>query len=174
MLKYDDFAMPSLENIENMAKCYADMERNNSLSKDAKNKENCADNEFVQRKNDKEYGRQLELREDFKILNEIYENIYQSYNIIYNLYKMYGKNRKFYILSENLAKIKLDYESDFIDYNLKLQNKKYSFAESTVAYDLIKIWCKICKLILNNLKEEMLKNKYLTYFIDLIAEMSKY
>ncbi len=167
MIKYDDFAMPSLENIENMAKSYADMERKIKESDKNTNKCDC-ENERMQK------VKKRAEKEDYALIDNLYECIYQSYNIVCNLFNVYPKNRKFFILSEMLAKIKVDYESDFIDYNLKLPNNKYSFSESTVAYDLIKSWCKVCKLCICNIKNEELKNKYLSYFIDLIAEIVKY
>lgn len=167
MIKYDDFAMPSLENIENMAKSYAEMEKNIIDNKKLGNEYGC--------KNGNELNcKHISEKEDYELINHIYETVYQSYNIACNIFNIYPKNRKFYVLSEMLAKIKINFESDFIDYNLKLPNNKYSFAESTVAYDLIKSWCKTCKLCICKFKNENIKNKYLNYFIDIIIEMVKY
>ncbi|MBQ8748863.1 MAG: hypothetical protein IJZ29_00120 [Clostridia bacterium] len=150
MVKYDDFAMPSLENIENMAKAYAEMEKQYIEEK----KKNCC--------------------EDYNSLQQIYENIYCSFDILNKISAIYPKNRKFTILCEKVTKLKLEFESEFVKYELKLPNTKYTFAESTIIFDLIKQWAEVASLCLNNVKD-VNKSKYFTLkHIELIREVIKY
>ena len=150
MIKYDDFAMPSLENIENMAKAYAKMEKNYLSNKE------CA------------------LKEDFKVLQIIYNNIFISYDILVKLCSLYPKNRKFNILSEKNAKLKLEFESDYIDYELSIPNEKYTFAESSISYDLTKLWADTITQCLQNLKNTEQMKKISLMVIELIKEIIKY
>lgn len=150
MIKYDDFAMPSLENIENMAKAYAKMEKNYLSNKE------CA------------------LKEDFKVLQNIYNNIFISYDILVKLCSLYPKNRKFNILSEKNAKLKLEFESDYIDYELSIPNEKYTFAESSISYDLTKLWADTITQCLQNLKNTEQMKKISLMVIELIKEIIKY
>lgn len=153
MIKYDDFAMPSLENIENMAKAYAEMERN-TLNAGG--------------------GNGGKVKEDYSVVADVYESIFHTFSVLSSLSSFYPKNRKFFILSEKVAKIKAEFESDFLEYNLKIPTTKYSFAESTVAYDLIRVWCKVCTKLLGEFKSREVKVKYLNSLLDLISEMVKY
>ena len=149
MIKYDDFALPSLENIENMARAYSEMEKRYLSNDELKN-------------------------EDAKIVQEIYDNLFSSYDIVSKLCEIYPKNRKFLIIGNMLTKLKVNFESDFINFELDLPNNKYTFSESTIIYDLIKIWAKCIMLFTNEVKHVNTSKKYITELITLINEIIKY
>lgn len=148
MQKYDDFAMPSLENIENMAKAYTRMEK-----------------EYLK---DKQYK-----SVDENTIQKVYENIYNSYNILVKLCDICPKNRKFFILCEQLGKMKINFESDFVQNKLLPPTSIYTFTESSISYDLINVWCD-CILMLEKYMDNSTIKNYLIGMIKLIKEIVKY
>lgn len=148
MMKYDDFALPNLEMIEGMAKEYAKVE------KEGKNKE-------------------LN-KEDFIALQQIYDDVYACYNIITRLYAIYPKNRKFYVLSEKISKMKNEFESEFVDYELQINNEKLTISESTVVFDLIKIFARLIKSFLSEVSRVELGKKFVFEILEIISEIIKY
>lgn len=150
MNKYDDFAMPSLENIENMAKAYAKMEKQYLLDKE--------DN----------------INENSEVVIDVYYDIFESLDVVSKLCDMYPKNRKFLILKEKITKLKCEFESLFLDYNLPVPSSKYTICESSVIYDLVKLWANAMEVCLVEFKDYSNIKKICCGFVDLINEIVKY
>jgi len=147
--RYDDFALPSLENIEQMAKAYRQMEEQSKSELTVKG----VDRETIQ---------------------NVYECIYNTFNILSKFCQMYPKNRKFTGLCDKLGKMKNEFESDFLDYELVVPVNQYTFAENTLIFDFIKLYTNCIKNIFTNFTSETLKSKYILYFLDIIDLMVKY
>ena len=144
---YDDFALPSKDNIELMTREYAKLNNN-------------YDSENVS--------------EDYKFLQNVYECIYNAFNMIGTIVELNPKNKKFYNLGEKIGKLKNEYESDFVKYELKLPTSKYTFAENTIVYDLIKIFVKACKDCILNFNNYNYSKKYTLKFCEIIECIVKY
>jgi hypothetical protein len=83
-MKYDDFALPSLENIENMAKAYAKMEK-----------------QFLQESGNCD--------EDYSILQKIYNNLFCSNQMLKKICSVNNKSRKFLNTYELATKLKVEF-----------------------------------------------------------------
>lgn len=131
MQKYNDFAMPNLENIEQMARAYKDFEINQKSIRD-----NECDN----------------LNKD--LASKLFKRAFKLNAIAEFLHKNDKKNHKYKEIYEASQKFKLDVDGLFAEYELRLP-KEFSFSSESGLQDMCLLGLEFIQICLrhNSLQE---------------------
>ncbi len=127
MQKYNDFAMPNLENIEQMAKAYREYEEKQKNKLDVKHSNSLCK----------------------PVAQDLYILIYKIHFIVDYLFKKYNRNENIKDLLEKVKKAKIHVESLFADYYLR-EPKDYVIADNTAVQDICAFSINAIKICLKN------------------------
>jgi len=142
MEKYNDFAMPTLENIEQMAKAYKDLEMKNKQDLKSKNEEELKNNhEMILSKND---------------LQVVFDAVYKLCAVADMLFSKYSKNEQIIKLFDKCKKVKLIVDGLVLDSGVG-EMKEFSVAENTALQDICFSCNEIIKIVLENSQKQEIK-----------------
>lgn len=157
MEKYNDFALPSLENIEQMAKAFKDLDKKKSNLKSDESK------------NSNIYSNQVISQEQ---MQEFYSSTQKICAVADLLFAKYRQNEQVCEIFERCKKIKNQVDGMVLDYRVE-ELKDFAVAENTALQDFCTFCTRSLRVCVSNM--HILDFKELTYeFFDLIELACKY